>query len=166
MTSDLSYCSPDHTSSVLVSLTCTWSSSMPAVTMPSPASRYEGNTWRQISLEDSLEEMWSFSSSISSGQQPLLLLLLLLLLLGFMCGLHSCQLSVLIQTKLLVNKKSPILFVFQCQPALSCPICLLCRHPPATWWSYPSSAPPSDKTINPCRLPGFCDAKGNKRYHS
>lgn len=68
-------------------LTCTWSSSMPAVTMPSPASRYEGSTWRQITLDDSLEEIWSFTSSILSGQ---------LLGLRFIAALRSCQLFVLI----------------------------------------------------------------------
>lgn len=36
------------------SLTCTWSSSMPAAIIPSPASRYGGSTWRQIPLDDSL----------------------------------------------------------------------------------------------------------------
>lgn len=66
-------------------LTCAWSSSMPAVTIPSPASRYEGNTWKQISLDDSLDEVWSFSSPMVPGHQHLLLLVLLMLLLCHQC---------------------------------------------------------------------------------
>lgn len=79
---------------VQLSLTCTWSNSMPAITMPSPASRYEGSTWRKITLEDSLYEMWSFSSSILFGQ-----------LLRFTSGLHICQLFVLIQVKVLPTRR-------------------------------------------------------------
>lgn len=97
---------------MLVSLTCTWSSRMPAVTMPSPASRYEGSTWRQTTLEDSLEEPWSFSSSISSGQ---------LLLLGLLRGLHSCQLSVPIQTKALPTRRAQYCLSFSVS---ACPVLL------------------------------------------
>lgn len=51
-----------------LSLTWTWSSSMPAVTMPSPANTYAGSTWRQIIPEDSPEELWSFTSSMLSRE--------------------------------------------------------------------------------------------------
>lgn len=84
---------------------------MPAVTMPSPASRYEGSTWREITLDDSLEELWSFSSPILTGQ---------LLLLRFLSALHSCQLSMLIQTKLLPIRRA--------QYCLSFNLCAAPKH--------------------------------------
>lgn len=119
MTFDLSYCSPPTYNLCCViqlALTCTLSSSMPAITMPSPASRYEGSTWRQITLGDSLEETLSFSTSMLSGE---------LLLQRFMSGPHSCQLSVLIQTKLLPTRRAQYcnclsLSLSDC-PALFCP---------------------------------------------
>lgn len=45
-------------------LTCTWSSSMPAAIIASPASRYGGSTWRQIPLEDSVVGRCSLIFSI------------------------------------------------------------------------------------------------------
>lgn len=96
---------------------------MPAVTMPSPASRHEGSTWRQSTLDVSLEEMWSFSSSILSGQ---------LLLLRFMCGLHSRQLSVLIQTKLLPTGRAQYCLSVKLPSLFHLPLwsltCLICQR--------------------------------------
>lgn len=74
-----------HPSPAGVKLTCSWSSNIPAITIPSPASRYEGSTWRRIIQEDSVKERWSFSSPI---------------LTGLMSALHSC-LHVLFQNKVL-----------------------------------------------------------------
>lgn len=87
-------------------LTCTWSSSMPAVTMPSPASRYEGSTWRQITLDDSLEEIWSFTSSILSGQ----LLGLRFIAANFLCSFEPkcCQLKEPNTVCLSVNLPCPV----------------------------------------------------------
>lgn len=48
----------------LTTLTCAWSSSMPAAIIASPASRYEGSTWRQIPLEVSLVRRVSLIFSI------------------------------------------------------------------------------------------------------
>lgn len=90
-------------------LTCTRSSSMPAVTMPSPANRYDGSTWRQITLDDSLE-LWSFPFPILSGQ---------ILGLRSTSSLHNCQLFALIWAKMLPTKESrPCLSLRQ--PALFC----------------------------------------------
>lgn len=51
------------------SLTCSRSSSRPAVTVPSPASRPESSIWRHITAVDSREETRSFSSSIPSATE-------------------------------------------------------------------------------------------------
>lgn len=90
-----------------LSLTCTRSSNMPAAIMPSPASRYEGITWRQITLEDSLLGTWSLNFCIFSRE---------LLGLGVIPGLHSSCLCTLEPE--CCQPRDPDT-VCLCQPALS-----------------------------------------------
>lgn len=71
--------------------------------MTSPASRYGSSTWRQIALDDSLEELWSFTSSMLPGQQ----------LLRSHVRLALLRRTVIIQTKLLPTRGDQYCLSFQ-----------------------------------------------------